>query len=84
MGIRPAIQLHSPTAPPVGDRERSHCRACGWHGTTENLTDLPSRVDWVGWQDPEHLVILPMGSCPTCRSPAYSALAAIGPQEEPL
>jgi len=93
MGIRPAIQLHSGTAPPIGERDRCQCRACGWHGSTASLTDLQSIVDWVGWQDPAHVVILPMGSCPTCGSPAYSALAerrlatalaAIGPQEDPL
>lgn len=93
MGIRPALQLYSPATPPSADRERCHCQACGWQGRVDELDGLPSIVDWVGCQDPAHVVILPMGACPDCGSPAYSALAerrlatalaAIGLQEQPL
>jgi hypothetical protein len=93
MGIRRAIELYCSTAPPIAERDRCHCQACGWHGGVAELHALKSIVDWVGWQDSAHVVILPEGECPTCGSPAYNALAerrlaaalaAIGPQEEPL
>lgn len=91
MCIRPTLQLHLPGANLTLERERCRCNACGWRGTVTDLDALDSIVDWVGWQDPAQVVILPEGQCPTCGTPIYNALAerrlaaalvAIGSQDE--
>ncbi len=77
MCIRPSLQLHFPRipAPEPPERERCRCPACGWQGTLGDINALSSVVDWVGWQDASHVVILPEGECPTCGTPVYNARA---------